>query len=150
MWAALPPVAKNSSLSAIPTVVNQAIPCKIRIVKIENDFGLTRRQFLAASLVGPATFFIGWADGLAAREAVQGLEPTPACGDADGITPPQTAGPFYKPRSPERKSLHEPGIQGARIVLEGYVRSTKCKPIQGALVDFWQADASGAYDNAGY
>jgi protocatechuate 3,4-dioxygenase beta subunit len=46
--------------------------------------------------------------------------------------------------------LLEPGIQGSRIVLEGYVRSTKCKPVQGVLVDFWQADASGVYDNAGY
>ena len=44
----------------------------------------------------------------------------------------------------------EPGIQGSKIILEGAVRSTKCKPVQGALVDFWQADGSGAYDNAGY
>ncbi len=62
----------------------------------------------------------------------------------------QTAGPFFKPRSPERKSLLESGIQGSRIVLEGLVRSTKCKPISGALVDFWQADGNGAYDNTGF
>jgi protocatechuate 3,4-dioxygenase beta subunit len=78
------------------------------------------------------------------------MEPTPACADTDDITPPQTAGPFFKPRSPERKSLLEPGIQGSRIVLEGNIRSTKCKPVQGALLDFWQADGSGVYDNAGY
>jgi len=30
------------------------------------------------------------------------------------------------------------------------VRSTQCKPVQGALVDFWQADAGGEYDNEGY
>jgi protocatechuate 3,4-dioxygenase beta subunit len=60
------------------------------------------------------------------------------------------SGPFFKPRSPERKSLLEPGIHGSRIILEGNVRSTKCKPVQGALVDFWQADGNGAYDNAGY
>jgi len=87
---------------------------------------------------------------LDAVAATVGLEPTPVCADADDITPPQTAGPFYKPRSPERKSLLEPGIQGSKIILAGAVRSTKCKPIQGALVDFWQADGSGAYDNAGY
>ena len=78
------------------------------------------------------------------------LEPTPSCGAVDELTPAQTAGPFFKPRSPERKSLLEPGVQGSRIVLEGHVRTTKCQSIQGAVVDFWQADASGVYDNAGY
>jgi protocatechuate 3,4-dioxygenase beta subunit len=86
----------------------------------------------------------------AATAAPVELEPTPACADTDDITPSQTEGPFYKPRSPERKSLLEPGIQGTKIVLEGNVRSTKCKPIQRALADFWQADGNGAYDNAGY
>jgi protocatechuate 3,4-dioxygenase beta subunit len=46
--------------------------------------------------------------------------------------------------------LIEPGIRGSRIVLEGSVRSTKCKPVARALLDFWQADASGEYDNTGY
>ena len=44
----------------------------------------------------------------------------------------------------------ESGIQGSKIVLEGNVRSTHCKPVAGALVDIWQADGNGAYDNAGY
>jgi protocatechuate 3,4-dioxygenase beta subunit len=30
------------------------------------------------------------------------------------------------------------------------VRSTQCKPVPRAVVDFWHADASGAYDNTGY
>jgi protocatechuate 3,4-dioxygenase beta subunit len=66
------------------------------------------------------------------------------------LTPAQTAGPFFKPRSPERKSLIEPGMAGTRIVLDGRVLSTRCKPVAGALLDFWQADAAGLYDNAGY
>jgi protocatechuate 3,4-dioxygenase beta subunit len=115
-------------------------------MKTENDSRWTRRGFLAASLAAPAVLLYG----LEAAAGTKELEPTPACGDADDATPPQTPGPFYKPRSPERKSLIEPGIQGARIVLEGRVRSTKCKLIERALVDFWQADASGVYDNAGY
>ena len=28
--------------------------------------------------------------------------------------------------------------------------ATDCKPIAGALLDFWQADAAGEYDNEGY
>jgi protocatechuate 3,4-dioxygenase beta subunit len=30
------------------------------------------------------------------------------------------------------------------------VLSTFCDPIAGALLDFWQADADGQYDNRGY
>ncbi len=110
-----------------------------------NICGLTRRKFIAASLAAPLVVY-NTSDFAAAQE----LEPTPACGDNGGVTPAQTPGPFYKPSSPERVSLLEPGIQGTRIVLEGYVRSTKCKPIKWAIVDFWHADAGGEYDNAGF
>jgi protocatechuate 3,4-dioxygenase beta subunit len=119
-------------------------------MKLAHDFRLTRRGFLAASLIVSDILFNRTAGGLNALAATVELEPTPVCRDIDDITPPQTAGPFYKPRSPQRKSLLEAGIQGSKIILEGAVRSTKCKPVQGALVDFWQADGSGAYDNAGY
>ncbi len=119
-------------------------------MKLAHDFRLTRRGFLAASLIVSDILFNRTAGGLDAVAATVGMEPTPVCADSDDITPPQTAGPFFKPRSPQRKSLLEAGIQGNRIVLEGLVRSTKCKPVIGALVDFWQADSSGDYDNAGY
>ncbi len=119
-------------------------------MKTENDFTLTRRGFLTTSLIVSDILFNATARGVDAVAATVEMAPTPACADTDDITPPQTAGPFYKPRSPERRSLLEPGIQGSKIVLEGNVRSTKCKPISGALVDFWQADGNGVYDNAGY
>jgi len=116
-------------------------------MKIKNEF-LTRREFLAAAAAVPLVIAETIYD-LEVFAAARELEPTPACSD-DDVTPPQTAGPFFKPRSPERKSLIEPGIQGTKIVIEGVVRSTKCKPIERALIDFWQADAGGAYDNSGY
>ena len=119
-------------------------------MKRENDFSLTRRGFLTASLIVSDMLFYGTTASLGALAATVELEPTPACRDTDDITPQQTAGPFFKPRSPERKSLLESEIQGSRIVLEGLVRSTKCKPVPGALVDFWQADGNGAYDNTGF
>ncbi len=59
-------------------------------------------------------------------------------------------GPFFKPRTPQRTSLLEPGIVGARVVLTGFTLSTECKPVAGALLDFWQADDHGDYDNQGY
>jgi protocatechuate 3,4-dioxygenase beta subunit len=78
------------------------------------------------------------------------LPPTPSCVDKGTPTLSQTAGPFFKPRSPERASLLEPSMGGARIVVTGSVLSTSCRPIPGALLDFWQADDQGRYDNSGF
>src|SRR5918993_1218741 len=39
---------------------------------------------------------------------------------------------------------------GARLTLTGRVLTTTGKPIPQALIDVWQADARGSYDNAGY
>src|SRR5438046_3268496 len=65
-------------------------------------------------------------------------------------TPAQTEGPYFKPGSPMRTSLVEPGMAGTRLALSGRVLSRDCRPIAGARLDFWQADASGSYDTAGY
>lgn len=79
------------------------------------------------------------------------LTPTPACGDAAaGLTPEQTEGPYFKPSSPRRTSLLEPGLAGTRLRLGGLVTDRTCKPLGNVLVDLWQADASGAYDNTGF
>lgn len=80
------------------------------------------------------------------------LAPTPQCGDEEDLiaTAPQTEGPFYTPQTPERGSLVEPDMAGTRLVVSGYVYSTDCQPISGALLDFWQADDAGVYDNEGY
>jgi protocatechuate 3,4-dioxygenase beta subunit len=108
----------------------------------------SRRRFLKISVGMPAVFALG-----AAAEAIAQappLRPTPACPEGAGPTPRQTAGPFFKPDSPRRASLLEPGIAGTKIVVAGAVLSTDCKPVVGALVDFWHADDTGAYDNTGY
>ena len=65
-------------------------------------------------------------------------------------TPAQTEGPYFKAGSPMRTSLVEPGMAGTRLALSGRVLSRDCRPIAGARLDFWQADASGTYDNSGY
>ncbi|HEV2123147.1 MAG TPA: dioxygenase, partial [Chloroflexota bacterium] len=36
------------------------------------------------------------------------------------------------------------------LLLTGRVLATNCRPMANALVDFWQTDAGGAYDNTGY
>jgi len=80
------------------------------------------------------------------------LVPTPACGDDDDDdpTPSQTEGPYFRRRSPERGSLLEPGLAGTRLVVAGTVLTRSCRPVTRALLDFWQADDAGRYDNAGY
>ncbi len=65
-------------------------------------------------------------------------------------TPELTEGPYFTANSPERASLLEDGMTGTKIVITGYVYTTDCQPVANALLDFWQADANGVYDNSGY
>jgi protocatechuate 3,4-dioxygenase beta subunit len=78
------------------------------------------------------------------------LEPTPACGSPEEMTPAVTEGPYFTPNSPEKSSLLEQGMKGTKLTLVGYVVSTTCTPVAHALLDFWQADADGQYDNKGF
>ena len=78
------------------------------------------------------------------------LAPTPACDDGDDPTPSQTEGPYFTPNSPRRASLLEAGVDGQRLVVAGTVLTTDCRPVNRALLDFWQADDAGEYDNQGY
>jgi protocatechuate 3,4-dioxygenase beta subunit len=117
----------------------------------------TRREMLHAMLAMPTSLVLASYASLTFKEGTpQALAqaptspPTPACGDIDAVTPRQTEGPYYKPRSPERSSLLEPGLTGTIIVLAGYVLSRRCQPIERALLDFWQADDQGQYDNGGH
>jgi protocatechuate 3,4-dioxygenase beta subunit len=81
--------------------------------------------------------------------SAQELPLTPTCGD-DGLTQAQTEGPYFTPNSPERASFLEDGLAGTRLALSGFVLSQGCQPVAGALLDFWQADDAGSYDNRGY
>ncbi len=66
------------------------------------------------------------------------------------LTPEVTEGPYFKSGSPEQADLYQDGMSGTKIVITGYVYTTDCKPVANALLDFWQADANGNYDNSGY
>ena len=66
------------------------------------------------------------------------------------LTAAQTEGPYFKAGSSERASLLTAGMQGTRLVLSGKVTGTNCQPVARAMLDFWQADYSGNYDNSGY
>ena len=66
------------------------------------------------------------------------------------VTLEQTEGPYFTANSPERASLLEDGTISTTLVISGTVYDSNCKPVANALLDFWQADANGVYDNNGY
>ena len=94
--------------------------------------GITRRELLAAGIALPFS-------GIAYAQLT--------CGE---LTSPQTEGPFFKPRSPERHILMESYSEKEKIILSGVVLSRTCKPVAKALLDFWHADDMGEYDNDGF
>ncbi|CAL9498240.1 carbohydrate-binding protein [Streptomyces sp. enrichment culture] len=109
------------------------------------------RAALAAGAAAPA-LLLGVPALARTRSASPGvsLEPTPTCDDGDDPTPPQMEGPYFKPNSPQRTSLLEAGTPGVRLTVSGYVFGRGCQPMPGVLLDFWQADNNGAYDNTGF
>ncbi|MFG3495510.1 carbohydrate-binding protein [Streptomyces sp. NPDC047928] len=108
------------------------------------------RAALAAGVAAPAVLMGVPALARAVGGSGGALEPTPACDDGDDPTPPQMEGPYFKPNSPRRTSLLEPNTPGVRLTVTGYVLGLACRPVTGALLDFWQADVNGAYDNRGF
>ena len=101
-------------------------------------------------VLGAGAFAAGSLLGVGSGVAQAPLSPTPACHDGDEPTLAQTEGPFFKPSSPERIELIEAGMAGQPIELVGLVLSRNCKPVAGALLELWQADDKGQYDNSGF
>jgi protocatechuate 3,4-dioxygenase beta subunit len=92
-----------------------------------------RRQILRAGAVSAAALV--WTHPLDAE-----------CGETED----NIEGPYYKPGAPERTSLLEPGMKGAPLTVAGLVLNTRCEPLAHAILDVWQCDADGVYDNQGF
>src|SRR5882672_2906002 len=107
----------------------------------------SRRDFLRVA-AGLWALVAGARTADAAR--AQPLRPTPSCAGESSPTPRLTEGPYFKPDSPLRASLLEPGIVGTRIVVTGLVLSTDCQPVSRALIDAWHSDDRGVYDTTGF
>jgi protocatechuate 3,4-dioxygenase beta subunit len=60
-----------------------------------------------------------------------------------------TEGPYFKAGSPAQANLAQ-NLPGTKLNLTGYVFAADCTPVANALLDFWQADSQGQYDNSGY
>lgn len=64
-------------------------------------------------------------------------------------TEPDVEGPYYRVGAPLRADLTTPELEGRRLIVRGLVRGRDCEPLPRALLDVWQADARGHYDNDG-
>ena len=68
-----------------------------------------------------------------------------------GVTPRQTAGPFYPLSKITDNSIndltiidgHPAHAKGEVVYLTGTVQDTRCRPVSGVLVEIWTAAASG-------
>jgi protocatechuate 3,4-dioxygenase beta subunit len=56
-------------------------------------------------------------------------------------------GPFYKSNSPIREAMADAQELGQALSVSGIVYDTTCEPLNGAIVELWQANAEGVYDN---
>lgn len=71
-----------------------------------------------------------------------------------GLTPAQTAGPFYPGNSQfttDTDLTRVPGriseAVGQRVLIHGRILDQNCQPVKDANVEIWQACASGKYNN---
>lgn len=106
----------------------------------------TRRHFLSGVVAAPVLLpNLG-----RSAEPPEKLQLTPACGDEDDLTPSQTEGPFFTPRSPQKWDFASDAPNGERMTIAGYVLTPTCRPLARALVELWHADEAGTYDTNGY
>src|SRR6478752_2586107 len=111
------------------------------------DDPITRRKSLAklggllVAAAGGGSLLPGTADG--GNRAIE-------TGAAQCVlTPELTEGPYYIAGEKLRRDIRE-GHPGALLTLQLTVlNASSCKPIKGAAVDIWHADAAGAYSGFG-
>jgi protocatechuate 3,4-dioxygenase beta subunit len=106
---------------------------------------LTRR----GSIVGFGGFllgFLGWK-----ATSSEGAGPAAVASGAVScvLTPEQTEGPYYIAGEKLRRNITE-GRPGVPLLLRlQVVDASTCRPIKGAAVDIWHADALGGYSGFG-
>ncbi len=122
-----------------------------------------RREFLVKASVGSGVTMLGGV-GCAPSEtigtdagsmpAASPFAPDGAVGSADGgsatcvQTEDNALGPAYLADAPFRSELNVLGWPGVLLVISGRVRGLNCEPVDGALLDVWQADDGGSYDGS--
>ena len=112
-----------------------------------DDVRLTRRRSLA-TLFGGALALAGWK--VADSDAAAGGPAAVASGVVSCVlTPELTEGLYYIAGEKVRRNITE-GRPGTPLTLRlAVVNASTCKPIKGAAVDIWHADAGGVYSGFG-
>lgn len=125
-----------------------------------------RRQVLKAGLLGSATL-IGCAGGEAPHDLerdggsnpdagskawADAGESTPDAGMMDAgasceLTGSDILGPKYREGAPYRYQIADPSEPGERFFVNGRVQDRSCVALAGAVVEVWQADDTGIYDD---
>jgi protocatechuate 3,4-dioxygenase beta subunit len=108
-----------------PLVEAQTLPARTLPVEVSNSTQPRVDGAVAATTVGQTT-------------------------SMQSLTRAETEGPYYKTNSPEATNLVQSGMPGTLTTITGQVLDQDGQPVANALLDFWQANASGAYDNSGY
>lgn len=68
--------------------------------------------------------------------------------DRFALTEDNILGPFYRAGAPYRAKITPPLERGKVVLVSGRIWSYETKrPIKGAVLDIWQANANGRYDN---
>jgi len=65
------------------------------------------------------------------------------------LTESDMLGPFYNEGAPFKQRLGE-GVEGERLIITGKVMDMRCQPIKNAILDIWQANSTGEYDNEAF
>ena len=108
-----------------------------------------RRAMLATLLAAPALPITAH-NGAFGQADSSRLSLTPACAGSHEPTPPSSEGPFFKARAPLRHDLSADMPETERVTIAGFVLDVSCRPVPGALMEVWQADDRGVYDNVGF
>jgi protocatechuate 3,4-dioxygenase beta subunit len=107
-----------------------------------SDPPISRRALLGASA------------GAAAGFLAQRLGAEPAQNPCDDATAAQTSGPYYPTGNREDEDPDLTQVRGRSgraageiIYVRGRVLDRNCRPVEGALVEIWQANTHGRYDH---
>ena len=112
-----------------------------------NEERLTRTAILRLAGLAAASFGVGsWQ-----AEKAEGGGPAAVESGAVScvLTPELTEGPYYIAGEKLRRNITD-GHSGTPLILRlAVVDGSTCKPIRGAAVDIWHADAAGNYSGFG-
>jgi protocatechuate 3,4-dioxygenase beta subunit len=144
----------NPAMTTLTTTTTSTASRRTRHRLVGLGLSLAASAAIVATSLAPGVFAQAQTTTTTATTSVASTAAATTIGqttDLQTLTVAETEGPYFKTNSPERTSLiGDSNIQGTLLTITGQVLSPTGQPVANAMLDFWQADASGAYDNSGY